>query len=82
MNKYERRTIKLLDMLQLNKRLDEYDYLLSGHNDPWVKSEVIPRCIDGFDMIMSGGGKFDEEGGIRRYYFDGFDILIRPDMIK
>jgi len=67
---------------KLKKRLDEYDYLCSGHNDPWVKSEVISRVDDAFQEIMAGGGKYKEGNGIRRYYFDGFDILIRADMIK
>lgn len=67
---------------KLNARIDEYDYLLSGHNDPWVNSEVIPRVVDAFGSVLSGGGKYDEKSGVRRYYFDGFDILIRPDMVK
>ena len=56
----------------LEKRLEEYDFLCSGHNDPWVKSEVIPRVADAFK----------QDGDLRRYYFEGFDILIRIDMIK
>lgn len=67
---------------KLKDRLDEYDYLCSGHNDPWVKSDVIPRVAEAFQEIMAGRGKYDEDEGIRRYYFDGFDILIRADMIK
>jgi len=67
---------------KLKSRLDEYDYLSSGHNDPWVKSEVISRVADAFKEIMAGKGKYKEDNGIRRYYFDGFDILIRADMIR
>lgn len=66
----------------LKKRLDEYDYLCSGHNDPWVKSEVISHVADAFQEIMAGKGKFKEDNNIRRYYYDGFDILIRADKIK
>lgn len=67
---------------KLEDRLEEYDYLCSGHNDPWVKSEVIPRVSAAFQEIMIGKGDYKEDNGIRRYYFDGFDILIRADMIK
>jgi glyoxylase-like metal-dependent hydrolase (beta-lactamase superfamily II) len=63
-------------------RIQEYDYLCSGHNDPWVKSEVIPRVARAFQTIMSGEGNFKQDGDLRRYYFEGFDILIRTDMIK
>ena len=67
---------------RLKSRLEEYDYLCSGHNDPWVKSEVISRVADAFKEIMARKGNYKEESGIRRYYFDGFDILIRSDMIR
>lgn len=67
---------------RLKGRIAEYDYLCSGHNDPWVKSEVIPRVARAFQIIMAGDGDFKQDGNLRRYYFDGFDILIRTDMIK
>lgn len=62
--------------------IGDYDHLCAGHNDPWVKSEVIGRVATAFQTILSGEGRFDESGNIRRYYFDGFDILIRPDQIQ
>jgi glyoxylase-like metal-dependent hydrolase (beta-lactamase superfamily II) len=67
---------------RLNERLEEYDHLCSGHNDPWIKSEVIPRVARAFQTIMAGQGDFKQDGDVRRYYFEGFDILIRTDMIK
>ncbi|NIM91942.1 MAG: MBL fold metallo-hydrolase [Candidatus Aminicenantes bacterium] len=67
---------------KLEERLNEYDHLCSGHNDPWVKSEVIPRVAAAFREIMAGRDEYNEDQGIRRYYFDGFDILVRADMIK
>ncbi len=67
---------------KMKSRLDEYDYLCAGHNDPWVKSEVISRVSEAFQEIMAGKGEYKEDKGIRRYYYDGFDILIRADMIK
>jgi hypothetical protein len=38
--------------------------------------------VKAFDEILEGKGKYKEDEGIRRYFFDGFDILIRTDMIK
>jgi glyoxylase-like metal-dependent hydrolase (beta-lactamase superfamily II) len=66
---------------KLEDRLSEFDYLCSGHNDPWVKSEVIPRVSQAFETILTGGGNFSEDNGLRRYYFEGFDILIRTEMV-
>ena len=78
--------VNIKDYIESNKKLadrvDEYDYVCSGHNDPWVKSEVIPRVGKAFETIFEGKGKFSEDNGLRRYYFDGFDILILKEMIK
>jgi glyoxylase-like metal-dependent hydrolase (beta-lactamase superfamily II)/predicted enzyme related to lactoylglutathione lyase len=67
---------------KLEARLGEFDYLCSGHNDPWVKSEVIPRVTEAFVTIFGGGGDFDEKEGLRRYRFDGFDILIQEEDVE
>ena len=67
---------------KLASRINEYDYVCGGHNDPWVKSEVIPRISEAFEIIFDGKGKFDEEDGLRRYYFEGFDILIRSQLVN
>ena len=66
---------------KLVKRIDEYDSLCSGHNSPWVKSDVLPRVSTAFETIFSGEGNYSEDKGLRRYYFEGFDILIREDML-
>jgi glyoxylase-like metal-dependent hydrolase (beta-lactamase superfamily II) len=62
------------------------DYIASierlKSSDPWVKSEVISRVSVAFQEIMAGKGEYKEDQGIRRYYYDRFDILIRADMIK
>lgn len=64
---------------KLTGRLGEYDYVLSGHNDPWVPSEVIPRVGEAFQTIFRGEGDYAEGDGLRRYRFDGFDIIIRAN---
>ena len=62
--------------------VDDYDYVLSGHNDPWVPSEVIPRVGEAFRTIFAGGGEFSEDDERRRYRFDGFDIIVRTDAVE
>jgi glyoxylase-like metal-dependent hydrolase (beta-lactamase superfamily II) len=62
--------------------LEEYDYVCSGHNNPWVNSEVIHQVSIAFTDIMSGGGTYEEDRGLRRYHFEGFDILIRSNQIR
>lgn len=66
---------------RMEELLGEYDFLCSGHNDPWVQAEIIKRVSKAFTDIMSGGGEFKEDGELRRYHFDGFDILIRSDQV-
>lgn len=73
------------DYIKSIKRIEalmgEYDHVCSGHNDPWVKSEVIGRVSKAFADIMEGGGEYQEDKGLRRYFFSGFDILIRKEQI-
>jgi len=71
----------IASMIKLTGRVSEYDFLCAGHNSPWVASEVIPRVAQAFCDIMAGQGDYEEDQGLRRYYFEGFDILIRADQI-
>ncbi len=74
------------DYISFNERLVDvmglYEYVLSGHNDPCVRSDVIPRVSDAFTAIFEGTAQFSEDGGLRRYHFDGFDVLIRSAMVE
>ncbi len=63
-------------------RVDEYDYVLSAHNEPWVKSDIIPKVSEGFKTILAGNGEYSEDGDLRRYTFDGFDIIIRAQSLE
>jgi glyoxylase-like metal-dependent hydrolase (beta-lactamase superfamily II) len=72
----------IASMDKIAARIGEYDYVCAAHNDPWVKSEVIPRVREAFRTIFEGKGNYSEDEGLRRYRFDGFDILIRTDMIE
>jgi len=66
---------------KLSNMVSECDYLLSGHNDPWVASDVIPRVSEAFESIFDGTADFAEDDGLRRYSFAGFDVLIRADQV-
>jgi glyoxylase-like metal-dependent hydrolase (beta-lactamase superfamily II) len=67
---------------KIAQRVAEYDYVLSAHNEPWVKAEIIPRVTEGFEAIIAGGGDYSEDGPLRRYRFDGFDIIVRAEAIE
>ncbi len=62
---------------RLAARVGEYDHVLGGHNEPWIDAAVIPRVSAAMRTILAGGGEFSEQEGLRRYRFDGFDILLR-----
>lgn len=66
---------------KLCERIGDFDILCSGHNDPWVKSEVLLRVQHAFTAIMAGEGKCSEAEDLRRYNFTGFDILIKTASI-
>ncbi len=67
---------------KLVERLDEFDWLLPGHNEPWVRSSVLKRVGKAFETVLKGRGRYSENEGLRRYYFKGFDILIMADAIE
>jgi glyoxylase-like metal-dependent hydrolase (beta-lactamase superfamily II) len=77
--------VNINDYVASNKKLEglieEYEYVLSGHNDPWVKSDVIRRVSEAFEAIASGAADYSDDADLRRYFFDGFDILIREEII-
>ena len=63
-------------------RVADYDHVLSGHNEPWVASAVIPRVSEAFRTILDGGGDYSEDSDRRRYRFDGFDIIVRKELVE
>lgn len=67
---------------KLTARVDEFDHICSGHNDPWVDSSVLPKVSSAFDAIFQGGGEYSRDKGLRRYRFNGFDVLIRDEQIE
>ncbi len=77
--------IKLDEYIASNKkiasRISEYDYVCPSHNEPWKKSEVIPRVSEAFESILNGNIQFSERRGVRYYQFEGFGIQVRASDI-
>ena len=63
-------------------RTGDYDYVLSGHNEPWIEAAVIPRVSEAFRTILNGEGEYSEDSERRRYRFDGFDIIVRTELVE
>ncbi|UCC74010.1 MAG: MBL fold metallo-hydrolase [Gemmatimonadota bacterium] len=78
--------VNIDDYVASNERiegmLDQYDYVLSGHNDPWIESDVIRRVGEAFEAIANGTADYSEDDGLRRYFFQGFDVLIRAETVE
>ncbi|MEQ8861460.1 MAG: MBL fold metallo-hydrolase [Pseudomonadales bacterium] len=55
------------------------DYLLPGHNVPWVSSAYLKAMARAFDAVAAGSADYDVTDGLREYDFDGFSILVRDD---
>lgn len=67
---------------RLTELASEFDHVLSGHNEPWVDAEVIPRVSEAFRTILDGGGEYTRDDELRRYRFEGFDIIVREDLLE
>jgi glyoxylase-like metal-dependent hydrolase (beta-lactamase superfamily II) len=78
--------VNIDDYTASNERLEgligEYDHVLSGHNDPWVESDVIRRVGEAFEAIATGAADYSEDDGLRRYFFERFDVLIRAETVE
>ncbi|MCP4724307.1 MAG: MBL fold metallo-hydrolase [bacterium] len=67
---------------KLTNLCSDYDYVCPAHNEAIVKKSVIPKVNQAFIQIFRGRGKYEEDAGIRRYYFGEFDIIIQSDIVK
>lgn len=67
---------------RLANLVGEYDHVLAGHNEPWTAADVIPRVSEAFRTILDGSGDFSEDEGLRRYSFEGFDMLICTETVE
>jgi len=61
---------------------DAFDYLMPGHNEPWLDKNLLPKALDGADKIMSGQAAYQEivdpwNRHLKQYSFGRFSILTR-----
>ncbi len=43
---------------------------------------MIRRVGEAFEAIANGTADYSEDDGLRRYFFQGFDVLIRAEMVE
>ena len=76
----------LEDLITSYKRLmsfwNDFDYLMPGHNEPWLDKDLLPEALAGAEKVISGQAEFREivdpwNRRLRQYSFGRFDILAR-----
>lgn len=60
---------------RLVKLVPQLDLLLTGHNFPAEKPEMLVRLRDAFEQIRAGTARYRMDGDRREYLFDGFTML-------
>jgi glyoxylase-like metal-dependent hydrolase (beta-lactamase superfamily II) len=56
-----------------------YDRLMPSHNEPWVEKELLLEVLRAAEEIRAGGGRYVEgAGGIRRYDYGRFSLIVSP----
>jgi len=54
----------------------QLDILLTSHNLPLSRPEMLLRPSDAFRQIRTGNSRFTVSGAQREYGFDGFSLLL------
>lgn len=77
----------LNDLIKSYRRLmdsfDDFDYLMPGHNEPWLDKALLPEALAGTERIVSGQAESREiidpwNRRLKQYSFGRFSILTRP----
>lgn len=61
---------------RLAANVPQLDMLLTGHNLPVARPEMLPRLADAFRQVRAGNARFTVSGAQREYRFDGFSLLL------
>lgn len=54
----------------------QLDILLTSHNLPLSRPEMLLRLSDAFRQVRTGNARFTVSGAQREYRFDGFSLLL------
>jgi len=59
---------------------DDFDHLMSSHNEPWIGKQLLPASLAGAEQVISGQATYQEitdpwNRQLRHYAFDQFSIL-------
>jgi glyoxylase-like metal-dependent hydrolase (beta-lactamase superfamily II) len=76
----------LQDLIMSYRRLmdyfDAFDYLMPGHNEPWLDKNLLPEALAGAEKSASGQAEYREitdpwNRQLRKYSFGRFSITTR-----
>ncbi len=62
--------------------LDDFDYLMPGHNEPWLGKELLTEALAGAEKVLAGQATYEEitdpwNRRLRQYSFGRFSIWTR-----
>lgn len=75
------------DLITSYRRLmgyfEEFDYLMPGHNQPWLPKSLLPEILAGAEKILSGQAEPEDiidpwNRRLKQYSFGRFAITTRP----
>ncbi len=56
-----------------------YDRLMPSHNEPWIEKEILLDVSRAAEKVRAGiGGYVEGAGGIRRYDYGRFSLIVSP----
>lgn len=72
----------IMSYRKLISYFDAFDYLMPGHNEPWLDKDLLPEALAGAESIISGQVEPSEiidpwNRALNQYSFDRFSILTR-----
>jgi glyoxylase-like metal-dependent hydrolase (beta-lactamase superfamily II) len=73
----------LMSYRSLMSFFDDFDHLMPGHNEPWLRKGLLPASLAGAEKVVSGQAEYREiidpwNRRLREYSFDQFSILTPP----
>lgn len=59
---------------------EDFDYLMPGHNQPWLDKDLLPETLGGAEKVLSGQAEWEDivdpwNRQLKQYSFERFQIL-------